>query len=153
MGATPIVRTEQMLDVIKSVQICHIAMVDHEGKPYVLPFNFGTDDEYIWFHSGKTGRKNEILKLHPSLCIAFSNNQEIGSRHEHVACSYFMKYKSVLVYGEVEVVEDYDLKVKGMNIIMKHYTGKDDFKYNAPSINNLEIFRLKTNNMTGKAYI
>jgi uncharacterized protein len=152
MGAGPITRRDQMLNIIKSVQVCHIAMVDTDGKPYVLPFNFGTDDEYIWFHSAKTGKKIDILKLHPSVCVAFSSDYELGSRHGHVACSYFMKYKSVLVYGEVEVIDDYDLKINGMNIIMKHYTGKDDFSYNAPAINNVEIFRLKTDHMTGKAY-
>lgn len=152
MGANVINRREQMMEIIRSVQVCHLAMVDTDGKPYVLPFNFGTDDDYIWFHSAKTGKKNDILKHNASVCVAFSNDYILGSRHDHVACSYFMKYKSVLVYGEVEIIDDYDLKIKGMNIIMKHYTGKDDFQYNAPAINNVEIFRLKADTMTGKSY-
>lgn len=152
MSAQTITRTEIMMEVIRSCQVCHIAMVDPVGIPYVLPFNFGVTDGYIWFHSAKTGRKHDILIANPKVCVAFSNDYELGHRHDHVACSYFMKYKSVLVTGEIEIVEDYDEKVRGMNIIMKQYTGKDDFIYNTPAINNVMIFRLKTHSMTGRSY-
>ncbi len=152
MSAQSISRTDLMLEVINSCQTCHISMVDQDGNPYVLPFNFGSSDGFIWFHSAKTGRKFDILTENPKVCVAFSNNYELGHRHDHVACSYFMKFKSVLVEGKIEIVDDYDDKVKGMNIIMKHYTGKDDFIYNPPAINNVLIFKLKTEKMTGRSY-
>ncbi len=152
MSGKPINREDIMLEVIASCQVCHLAMADNDANPYVLPFNFGMDKEYIWFHSAMSGKKTDIMKENPRLCVAFSSDYELGHRHDNVACSYFMKYKSVLIQGEVEVVEDYDMKVKGMNIIMKHYTGKDDFEYNTPAINNVLIFRLKIENMTGRVY-
>jgi len=151
MGAQIINREDILKEIILSCQVCHIAMVDEEGRPYVLPFNFGLHDGYLWFHSGMTGRKIDILKYKSDVSVAFSSDYELGHRHGHVACSYFMKYKSVLVSGKIEIVEDYDTKVKGMNIIMKHYTGKDDFQYNAPAINNLMIFRLKTDQISGRS--
>lgn len=151
MGAIAITRDDILREVIRSVQVCHVGMVDLDGKPYVLPFNFGVDEQFIWLHSAREGKKNTILRKNPSVCIAFSSDYQLGFRHEHVACSYFMKYKSVLVFGDVEFVEDYDLKVYGMNVIMKHYTGKE-FSYNPPAINNVEIFRVKLEHITGREY-
>jgi uncharacterized protein len=152
MGVQAIKNEDLMREIITSCQICHLGMCDNNGKPYVLPFNFGMDDEYIWLHSALKGRKTDIINDNPSVCLAFSNDFELGHRHDNVACSYFMKYKSVLIEGDVEIVEDYDEKVKGMNIIMKQYTGKDDFSYNSPSINNVLIFRVSLKNMSGRSY-
>jgi len=153
MGATEINSKERIINIISSCKVCHIGMSDKNNNPYVLPFNFGIKDNYIWFHSSKEGKKIDILTINPKVCVSFSTDYELASRHDNVACSYFMRYKSVLVYGEIEVVTDYDKKIEGMNIIMKQYTGKDDFKYNSPSINNVNIFKLKINKITGRAYI
>jgi uncharacterized protein len=152
MGAQQITRKDILQQVIRSSQVCSIAMVDENHLPYVLPFNFGTDDKYIWFHSALTGKKIDILRHNPSVCVIFSTDYELGHRHDHVACSYFMKYKSVMVNGEIEFIDDPELKKYGMNIIMKQYTGKDDFSYNKPAIDNVCIYRLKIENITGRSY-
>jgi len=152
MSAQPITRQDILRQVIQSCQVCSLAMADENCIPYVLPFNFGTDGQYIWFHSAMTGRKIDILKQNPTVCVIFSNDFELGHRHENVACSYFMKYKSVMINGNVEFVEDSELKKMGMNIIMKHYTGKDDFLYNTPAINNVMVFRLKLDDISGRSY-
>lgn len=151
MGAVTIQRDDILQNIIQSSLVCYVAMVDLEGKPYVLPFNFGIDDQYIWFHSARNGKKNIILRNNPSVCIAFSIDHQLNFRHENVACSYFMKYKSVLVYGKVEFVNEYDQKVYGLNVIMKHYT-KKEFTFNQPAINNVEVFRVKIENITGREY-
>jgi nitroimidazol reductase NimA-like FMN-containing flavoprotein (pyridoxamine 5'-phosphate oxidase superfamily) len=153
MGVVEINNKEKMIEIISSCKVCCIGMVDKNNNPYVLPFNFGIKDEYIWFHSSKDGKKIETLKNNPKVCVSFSTDYELGNRDEHVACSYFMKYKSVLVYGEIETITDYDKKIEGMNIIMNQYTKRDDFKYNLPAINNVNIFKLKINNITGRYYI
>jgi len=151
MGAQAFQREDIIKRVMESSQICHIAMVDENGMPYVLPFNFGIDDEYVWFHSGPEGKKINILKSNPNVCVNFSSDFQLGHRNESVACSYFMNYRSILINGQIEFIEDFDLKIKGMNIIMKQYTKRDDFNYNNPAINNLKIFRLKLENISGRS--
>lgn len=140
-----------MTKIIISSKICFVSMVDKNGMPYNLPFNFGYKDNYIYLHSGLEGKKIEILKNNPNVCIAFSNSEELAYQNEHVACSYFMRYKSVLILGKVEFIEDYNEKEKALSIVMRHYTGKEDFTFKAPSVNNVLCFRVSTENMTGKA--
>ncbi len=135
--------------IIDKCEVCYVGMIDQEGKPYVLPFNFGYDEGVIYLHSAQEGKKIDILKNNPNVCITFSTDHKLFHRHEPVACSYGMKYRSVLAYGRIEFIDDYDKKVRGMNIIMKKYVGRE-FEYNAPAINNVCIYILDAEKMEGK---
>jgi len=39
-----------------------------------------------------------------------------------------------------------------MNIIMKKYTGRDNFDYSLPALKNVKVFRVKPEKIEGKAY-
>ncbi|NQV01776.1 MAG: pyridoxamine 5'-phosphate oxidase family protein, partial [Bacteroidia bacterium] len=41
--------------IISRCQICHVAMVDTKGKPYLVPMNFGFVDDIIYLHSAQKG--------------------------------------------------------------------------------------------------
>ena len=147
-----VAQKSEMLQIISGSKTCFVAMVDASGMPYNLPFNFGFDEDYIYLHSGGEGKKMNILASNPNVCIAFSNSEELAYQSADVACSHFMKYRSVLVWGAVEFVEDPEGKMAILNKFMKHYTGRDGFKYNTPAISNVKVFRVSTKNMSGKTY-
>jgi uncharacterized protein len=128
-------------EVIDKCEVCYIGMIDFDNKPYVLPFNFGYEDGIVYLHSAPIGKKIEVLKTNPDICVTFSTDHKLFHRHEQVACSYGMKYKSVLITGKVEFIEDYDEKVRVLNIIMRKYAGKD-FEYNAPAVNNVAVYKV-----------
>lgn len=142
----------ELMQIISGSKTCFVAMIDAKGNPYNLPFNFGFDEDYIYLHSGTEGKKMTILHSNPNVCIAFSNSEEIAYQSADVACSHFMKYRSVLVWGPVEFIDDHAEKITIMNKFMKQYTGRDDFKYNAPAINNVKVYRVSTKNISGKTY-
>jgi uncharacterized protein (DUF1015 family) len=54
-------------------------------------------------------------------------------------------------YGEVEFIEESEEKVRALNIIMHHYTGKE-FKYSAPSIREILIWRVRVDKWEGRYY-
>jgi uncharacterized protein len=141
---------KRVSDVIRNCEVCYVGMVDDEGKPYVLPFNFGYEDGIIYLHSAGTGKKIDILRSRPSVCIAFSTDHQLKFSNEEVACSYSMRFRSVLAYGDVVFVEDADEKQKILNVIMKQYTGKDDFGYNMPAVMDVCVFKVKVSSFTGK---
>lgn len=136
-----------IFDIIDRVKVCSLAMLDN-GKPYTVPMNFGHKDGIIYFHSGTYGKKMDILKTNPEVCVSFYADEELNGRHKDVACSYSMKFRSVLMHGKVEHVNNIDEKIEMMNIIMKHYTGRDDFSYNQPAIDNVSIFYLDPEKIT-----
>ncbi|WP_062045161.1 pyridoxamine 5'-phosphate oxidase family protein [Lentimicrobium saccharophilum] len=139
-------------EIISGCEVCYVGMVDPEHKPYTLPFNFGYADETVYLHSAPTGRKIEVLRNNPNVCIAFSTAHELYKQSEQVACSYGMKYKSVLISGKVEFVEDFDEKVRILNIIMRQYTQRDDFNYNAPAVKNVAVMKVRAVKTEAKAF-
>jgi len=135
--------------IIRDCQVCYVGMVDCDNSPYVVPFNFGYEDGYIYLHSAREGRKMDILKKNNRVCVVFSTGHELRHQSEGVACSYSMKYMSVMAFGYVEFIEDYDQKVEILNKVMMHYTSKE-FTYNAPSIREVSTYRVVINEITGK---
>jgi len=138
-------------EIINDSLICYVGSVDGD-KPYVLPFNFAYDGSSIFLHSANAGKFHEVLDNNRNLCITFNIENEVFYRHEHVACSWGMKYKSVIVRGKAEYVNDFDEKVKIMNMIMKKYAGKDDFTFNSPAIKNVKVICIDITEVSGKKY-
>jgi len=151
MKNRPILSRPELEAIIRKCQTCNIAMVDTEGKPYVIPMNFGFDGEYLYFHGSASGKKVDILKINPNVCVVFSTDHELRYVDEEVACSWSMRYRSVLVYGKAEFVEDPDEKIKCLNIVMAHYTGRP-FEYNAPAIREVMVFKVKVEKLEGRTY-
>ena len=139
----------EMFQVIEKCEACYVSMVDEHNMPYVVPLNFGLKDGVIYLHSSQTGKKTDILRQNKNVCIAFSTDHQLRFQHEAVACSYGMKYRSVLVYGQIEFIENAEDKIKAMNIVMKKYVGKD-FTYNAPAIREVCVYKVIISEMTGK---
>jgi nitroimidazol reductase NimA-like FMN-containing flavoprotein (pyridoxamine 5'-phosphate oxidase superfamily) len=139
----------EMEEIIRKCQVCHIAMVDPEGMPYVLPFNFGYENNIIYFHSAGSGKKMAVLTNNPQVCVEFSTDYLLRSQDEKVGCSYSMKYRSILAYGKVEFIKDPEEKIRIMNIVMKNYTS-GEFTYNPPSIKEVCCWIVKIDKMEGK---
>ncbi len=135
--------------IIDKCDVCYLGMVDTDNKPYVLPFNFGYKDEVIYLHSARDGKKMDILNQNPDVCVTFSTDHKLFHRHEQVACSYGMRYRSVLAYGKVVFIDDFDQKKEVLNIIMRKYTGKN-FDYNPPAVNNVAIYKVEINKIEGR---
>ena len=146
-----IFKEKEQEDIISKSDCCYIGMVDENNNPYVLPFNFGYKDKCIYLHSGQTGKKIEILKKNNRICAVFSIGHSLTAQNKDVACSYIMSYKSVICYGKVEFIEEFEKKVEALNIIMQHYT-KRDFEYSTPAVNNVLTYKIVIEEMTGKEF-
>nr|WP_320117691.1 pyridoxamine 5'-phosphate oxidase family protein [uncultured Marinifilum sp.] len=142
---------EQIEEIIRSCDICNLGVIDNDNKPYVVPMNFGYHDEYIYLHGADFGKLIECMKANPEVCITFCTPVKLVYQNEHVACSYRMKGKSVVARGKVEFITDYDQKVDALNITMAQYTDKK-FTYNSPAVRNVEIYRLKPEELTAKEF-
>lgn len=144
---------DEVYQIINSCEVCVVGMIDLEGNPYVLPFNFGYKEGKLYIHSGPEGKKIEIWKSNPNVCVSFSSDYKMNIRHENVACSYSMKYKSVLIFGRVEPITDLDEKVRTLNIIMEKYSGRSDFDYSKPALENVSVFEIRINKTESRAYL
>lgn len=151
MRPRAILKQEEIDEIISKCQVCHVAMTDEAGAPYVLPMNFGYDEGIVYLHSAQEGKKMDILRKRPAVCVAFSSDYLLRYQNEEVACSWSMKYRSILIYGNIRFIEDNDDKIAAMNIIMRQYAGRD-FNYNMPAIREVCVYKLIPDKVTGRAY-
>jgi uncharacterized protein len=142
---------KEIMEIIGKCQFCHVSMVGPDGKPYVIPMNFGFENGIIYLHSSRKGKKIDLLRSNPNVCIAFSTDHFLRYQSEDVACSYSMKYRSVLAHGKVEFVEDTDEKTSHLRIIMKNYTPKE-FSFNLPAIHEVCCWKVIVSNFEGRVY-
>lgn len=142
------IEDQQVIDeIIRKAEVCTMSMVDGDS-PYAVPMNFGYVNGEIILHTAPVGKKLEVLKKNPKVCLSFYVDEKLNIRHEKVACSYSMKFRSVLAFGEVETIEDIEEKTKAMNEVMKQYTGKNDFSYNEPAIRGVHLMKVKVKEFT-----
>lgn len=146
-----VTREDVMFDIINKCDAGYLSMVDGDGYPYVVPMNFGMEGKEIYLHSAASGKKIDILRSKPDVCMAFSTDHELQYINEGVACSWSMKYRSVLVYGKVMFIDDYEERITAMNVIMRKYAGRD-FSYNAPSIREVLPFKIVVDRIEGRVY-
>jgi nitroimidazol reductase NimA-like FMN-containing flavoprotein (pyridoxamine 5'-phosphate oxidase superfamily) len=76
-----------------------------EGKPYVVPLNYGYVEGKILFHCALTGQKLDYLKANPQVCFTVGRQSGQVRRHaEGDPCH--IDSESVICYGKARIIED-----------------------------------------------
>ena len=145
-----IINFSEIENIIKRAKVCHVGMVDG-NSPYVLGFNYGYQNRTIYLHCAKEGKKIDILRNNNNVCVEFDTDHDYFFRHEHVACSWRMRYRSVIVFGKAIFVEKYEEKIEGLKIFMNHYSDKN-FDFSPPSVDNIEIIKIIIEQATGRQF-
>ena len=146
-------------DILKSVSFGTLALCK-DNLPYSLPINFVKIDEYIYFHGKKSGKKMSYIKENPiasfSVVESYSIIPSYFSTKENHACPATHFFKSVNIEGEIEIVKNYDTKVKALEHLMQKLQPQGGYlplkePLYKKRIDAVEIFRLKILKVTGKA--
>jgi len=141
---------EEREKVIRMCKTCFIAMAD-DNKPYVVPMNFALDGNTVLLHGAQEGRKWEILNKNPKICVTWMLGEELAWQDVQVGCSYRVKSKTVIAEGEVEIVDDYDEKVRCLNVFMTQYSNLE-FKFSPPSVRNVGGLKAHVKEWSGKEF-
>lgn len=98
----------------------HLAMINSD-VPYVIPLNYGYDQDYIYIHSKREGKKLDCIKAHPRVCFSISEVVErVGGQR---SCQWTTAFRSLVGYATARVIDDREEKIAGYDIIMKHFGG------------------------------
>ncbi len=138
---------KEIINILKSERVCRIGLVD-KGMPYIVPVNFGYLNGSLYIHSSRIGRKIDILKRNKNVCFEIEKDVHIIPADK--ACNWDTHYTSVFGLGKAELLSDVDFIRKGLNIIMKQQSGKDDWGYEEKSFTNLLIIKINISSISGK---
>ncbi len=133
--------------VIRESRVCRLGLCDHDGTPYVVPVCFGYKRGEIFIHSSPEGKKMEILRRGPKVCVEFEAEAEPLPGAE--ACGWTMRYRSVIAFGEASVLEDPEERREGLDTIMDHYAG-GPHQYAPKGLERVAVIRIRIARMTGK---
>lgn len=136
----------EILDIIKRAEVCRIAMVC-DGKPYVVPMNFGFRYNTFYFHSSTKGVKIDTLKTNPEVCIEIDIDTKIWPGEK--ICKWGIRYRSVIAFGRVEFIESEAEKNEALDAIIRQYT---DIGYDmdVKEVAGTALFKVTVDHITGK---
>lgn len=104
-----------IMHILQRATVCHVAMVD-AGEPYVLPMNCGWDGTHLLLHSAGEGRKIEILRANPRVCIEIEEDVERVIGATGGDCTE--NYVTVIGTGTVSFVSSPTEKTRDLNVII-----------------------------------
>jgi len=133
-------------DIIAKCEICRIALSDND-MPYIVPVNFGINGNDLYIHCATEGRKIDIIKKNPNVCVEFDINSKIAEAEK--ACNWSIKYKSVIAIGKACIIDNFDEKIIALNILMSQYSD-ENFTFNEDSVNRTAIIKISLSEITGK---
>lgn len=134
-------------EILKNSKICRIG-ISENGIPYVLPFNYGYNDNQIYIHSALTGKKIDLLRENPNVCFEIEHTADIVKNDK--ACKWATTYRSIVGYGKIEILDDSAQKQKGLEIIMAHNGAPDFIEFEPKQVDSVLILRLTIDSLTGK---
>ena len=137
---------QELESVLREGAVCRMGLCD-EGKPYVVPMNYGYRDGSVFLHSAAEGRKIDILRRNPNVCLEFEKDVELVPAE--AACSFSMKYRSVIASGKAVFLEGTEEKSFGLNAIMLQYTGRE-FVFPPQALEKIVVLRVDLEECSGK---
>lgn len=139
-------------EFIAEEQILRIAFYD-DGDIYIVPVNYGytyENEKYsFYFHGAKAGRKYELSKLRP--VVGFEIDGKYQLLENEMACGFSAAFQSVIGTGKLQLVDDAEEKIIGLNAVMKQTTQKSEWSYNEELLEAVAVFRLDVHKLSCKA--
>jgi len=143
----------EILAILDKCDVCRLAMID-DGVPYIVPLNFGYTQENrvitLYFHSANEGRKIDILKTNPAVCVEMDCAHQLISGNK--ACDYTMDFESLIGSGTVEFIETGDEKILALTQIMRKYSKESSFEFDTNLFERTTLFKASVRDFAGKRH-
>lgn len=139
-----------LLNIVEECRICHLGLMDNKGM-YIVPLNYGY--EYInqnlvlYFHSAQVGRKIDAINQNSNVCVEMDCDHRLIEGEK--ACDFSFGFKSIIGNGRASIINDYDEKIKGLNLLMKHETQKE-FEFDEKMVQRVSVIKVVVDEFTGK---
>lgn len=92
-----------------------LALIDNNGYPYSVPLSFVYSNGKIYFHSAKVGHKIDAIKNCKKATFCIVDKDDVQPE------KYTTFYKSVIAFGNVEIVDDMDETLSAIKELGEKY--------------------------------
>ena len=145
-----ITNKNELIEILSQGKYTSVSMC-RNNEPYIVTLSYGYDGERhsLYFHAAVEGLKLDFIRENPNVCATVIEDQG------YVVDQCEQKYRSVVFWGKMFVVEELAEKKHGLDILLNHLEKnpdpikkrnvKNDDKYDKVAILRLDIVE-----MTGK---
>lgn len=142
----------KILDIVEQAKVLHLGMLDGE-YPYVVAMHYGyeyADGALTFFvHSAKDGHKIDLLRENANVCVELACNVKLIAGGD-IACQYGASYASVMGRGKIEMVEDEQEKIHGLQLLMQNQAGREFF-ISEQMAKSVAVLKIKLKDFSAKA--
>ncbi len=111
------------LGVMDKAPYITVSMTAVDGMPYSIPLSLArADDNTFYFHCATEGKKLDILKVNPCVCLSAVSKCKptVGPKDG----SFTLEFESAIAFGKAEIVEDDEEKREGLRAISQRFLPK-----------------------------
>jgi hypothetical protein len=103
--------------VLDEALICHLALVDPDGRPFVVPTIHARVDDVVYVHGSPASRTlRAASRIDCSIAVTLLDGLVLARSAFH----HSMNYRSVVLYGRAERVDDLDEKRAALDAVVEH---------------------------------
>lgn len=122
---------EEFRHIVETAPVGHLGIITPDGYPRVVPMNFAADGEIIYLHSANEGEKYEVMLTSPK--VTFSAEIDYAYIPSYwtskiSAGTATMFYKSTLIKGQGNVLDDDAERIHGLQLLMDKYQPEGGFE-------------------------
>jgi nitroimidazol reductase NimA-like FMN-containing flavoprotein (pyridoxamine 5'-phosphate oxidase superfamily) len=140
----------QIDEILASVHVGRLGTIGKDGYPIIKPLNFVHTSKHIYFHSALEGEKIEDILRDNRVCFEVDVPlRYVKAKGDPCRASYH--YRSVILKGRAEIIEDSEEKRMALKALMEKYQpegGYGDVSKEKLAIT--AVIRIDIEAMTGK---
>jgi nitroimidazol reductase NimA-like FMN-containing flavoprotein (pyridoxamine 5'-phosphate oxidase superfamily) len=103
--------------ILDEAFVCHLGLV-HDGEPFVMPTNYVRDGDRLLLHGSAASRMMRALASGAPLCLTVTLLD--GIVFAPTAMGHSVNYRSVVVLGKAELIEEPTEKLAAMRAFVNH---------------------------------
>ena len=108
---------ETVYKILDEGFVCHVGFVV-EGRPFVIPTGYGRSGDKLYIHGSAASRMLRTLREGIDVCVTVTLID--GLVLARSSFHHSMNYRSVVVFGRAQVLEDEDEKMEALRVFTDH---------------------------------
>ena len=134
--------------IIQKAEVCRLGLAV-DNTPYIVPVFFGYENNCLYVHCAKEGRKLDMIRQNNTVCFEMEGDAEITNR-DKPACQWSSAYRSVIGWGSASILENPGEKKQALDVIMRHYSNRTSFEYKQKTLEEVVIIKIVVDRIGGK---
>ena len=108
---------ETVYGILDTAFVCHVGF-SVDGQPFVIPTNYGRSGDTLYLHGSAASRMLNTLSAGVPVCVTVTHVD--GLVLARSAFHHSVNYRSVVILGKAQLVEDPAEKMEALRIFTEH---------------------------------